>query len=46
MSKASGEEISGQEPLDDVRLEGLGYKPELKRNFSRLETFGVAFSIM
>lgn len=31
---------------DDVALEGLGYKPELKRSFSKLETFGVAFSIM
>ncbi|BEI94486.1 uncharacterized protein CcaverHIS019_0700580 [Cutaneotrichosporon cavernicola] len=27
-------------------LEDLGYRPELKRNFSKLETFGVAFSIM
>lgn len=25
---------------DDARLEDLGYKPELKRNFSKLETFG------
>lgn len=31
---------------DDARLEDLGYRPELKRNFSKLETFGVAFSIM
>ncbi|KLT42467.1 amino acid transporter [Cutaneotrichosporon oleaginosum] len=31
---------------DDARLEDLGYKPELKRNFSKFETFGVAFSIM
>lgn len=31
---------------DDAALEGLGYRPELKRNFSSLETFGVAFSIM
>lgn len=31
---------------DDIGLEGLGYRPELKRNFSKLETFGVAFSIM
>ncbi|TXT04323.1 hypothetical protein VHUM_04210 [Vanrija humicola] len=31
---------------DDARLEDLGYKPELKRAFSRLEVFGVAFSIM
>lgn len=38
----------GQEWLtkDDAALEGLGYRPELKRNFSSLETFGVAFSIM
>jgi hypothetical protein len=25
---------------DDARLEDLGYKQELKRNFSRWETFG------
>lgn len=25
---------------DDARLEDLGYRPELKRNFSKLETFG------
>lgn len=31
---------------DDLGLEDLGYRPELKRNFSKLETFGVAFSIM
>ncbi|KAL1407932.1 polyamine transporter tpo5 [Vanrija albida] len=31
---------------DDARLEDLGYKPELKRAFSKLEVFGVAFSIM
>lgn len=31
---------------DDMGLEDLGYRPELKRNFSKLETFGVAFSIM
>lgn len=31
---------------DDAALEGLGYRPELRRNFSSLETFGVAFSIM
>lgn len=31
---------------DDAALEGLGYRPELKRNFSSMETFGVAFSIM
>lgn len=31
---------------DDVCLEDLGYRPELKRNFSKMETFGVAFSIM
>jgi hypothetical protein len=24
----------------------VSYRPELKRSFSRLETFGVAFSIM
>lgn len=31
---------------DATRLADLGYRPELKRNFSALETFGVAFSIM
>ncbi len=31
---------------DDMGLEDLGYRPELRRNFSKLETFGVAFSIM
>jgi len=31
---------------DNSRLADLGYRPELKRNFSSLETFGVAFSIM
>lgn len=25
---------------DDARLEDLGYKPELKRTFTKLETFG------
>lgn len=25
---------------DDARLEDLGYRPELKRNFSKIETFG------
>ncbi|KAL7420678.1 polyamine transporter tpo5 [Cryptotrichosporon argae] len=34
------------ETRDDTRLEDLGYRPELKRSFSKLETFGVAFSIM
>jgi amino acid transporter len=31
---------------DAARLADLGYRPELKRNFSNFETFGVAFSIM
>lgn len=31
---------------DNSRLADLGYRPELKRDFSALETFGVAFSIM
>lgn len=31
---------------DSSRLADLGYRPELKRDFSALETFGVAFSIM
>lgn len=28
---------------DESRLERLGYEQELKRSFSMLETFGVAF---
>jgi hypothetical protein len=32
--------------VDNTRLADLGYRPELKRDFSALETFGVAFSIM
>lgn len=28
---------------DESRLERLGYEQELKRNFSKFETFGVAF---
>ncbi|BEI97866.1 hypothetical protein CcaverHIS631_0301650 [Cutaneotrichosporon cavernicola] len=39
-------EHGGTMTRDDARLEDLGYKPELKRNFSKFETFGVAFSIM
>lgn len=31
---------------DDQLLEELGYKPELKRNFSVIQVFGIAFSIM
>lgn len=31
---------------DDELLMELGYKPELKRNFSMIEVFGIAFSIM
>lgn len=31
---------------DDELLMNLGYKPELKRNFSIIEVFGIAFSIM
>lgn len=31
---------------DDALLEELGYKPELKRNFSVIQVFGIAFSIM
>ncbi|RSH91639.1 GABA-specific high-affinity permease [Saitozyma podzolica] len=42
-----GEDVQDGTALqDDTRLETLGYRPELKRSFSRLETFGVAFSIM
>ncbi|GMK58120.1 hypothetical protein CspeluHIS016_0501520 [Cutaneotrichosporon spelunceum] len=39
-------EHGGTMTRDDARLEDLGYKPELKRAFSKFETFGVAFSIM
>ena len=31
---------------DNSQLADLGYRPELRRDFSALETFGVAFSIM
>ncbi|PRT54606.1 GABA-specific permease [Wickerhamiella sorbophila] len=31
---------------DDELLMNLGYNPELKRNFSPLQVFGIAFSIM
>lgn len=31
---------------DDALLVELGYKPELKRNFSVIQVFGIAFSIM
>lgn len=31
---------------DDALLAQLGYKAELKRNFSIIQVFGVAFSIM
>jgi hypothetical protein len=41
----SGEEGAGS-VRDNSRLADLGYRPELKRDFSALETFGVAFSIM
>ena len=42
----TGEAIEGEVLDDNHRLEDLGYRQELKRSFSRLETFGVAFSIM
>lgn len=35
-------EAGGTMTRDDARLEDLGYKPELKRNFSKFETFGGA----
>jgi hypothetical protein len=31
---------------DDALLATLGYKAELKREFTRLEVFGLAFSII
>ncbi|ANB14601.1 Uga4p [Sugiyamaella lignohabitans] len=31
---------------DDHLLMQLGYKPELRRNFSVIQVFGIAFSIM
>lgn len=39
-------EVIDPQLRDDARLTDLGYRPELRRNFSSLETFGVAFSIM
>lgn len=38
--------IDPREERDDLLLEKLGYKPELKRSFSPLALLGVSFSIM
>ncbi|ODQ67770.1 amino acid transporter [Nadsonia fulvescens var. elongata DSM 6958] len=49
-SVTSAEELAEKgytvEIRDDELLADLGYKPELKRNFSTTQTFGIAFSIM
>lgn len=42
----SGDDDGTASIRDNSRLADLGYRPELKRDFSALETFGVAFSIM
>lgn len=39
-------EANATTTADDALLMELGYKPELKRNFSMIEVFGIAFSIM
>lgn len=39
-------QISPRECDDAERLAAIGYKPELKRNFSMVQVFGIAFSIM
>lgn len=41
-----GDDVAPNSLRDNSRLADLGYQPELKRDFSALETFGVAFSIM
>lgn len=41
---ADGEVLSGDG--DAALLAKMGYKQELKRNFTALEVFGIAFSIM
>ena len=38
--------ISEELPPDEAFLASLGYKQEFKRQFSKLELFGVAFSII
>ncbi|AOW00206.1 YALI0A03135p [Yarrowia lipolytica CLIB122] len=39
-------EAKPPDTLDNQVLADIGYKPELKRNFSKLQMFGIAFSIM
>lgn len=38
--------MDAQLSKDDALLASLGYKAELKREFTRLEVFGLAFSII
>ncbi|KAF7297572.1 GABA permease [Mycena kentingensis (nom. inval.)] len=46
-SKPSGEKVSATASLDDEAvLARLGYKQEFKRDFSKLELFGLCFSIV
>lgn len=49
MSEKEDSQLETGQPAvskDDRLLITLGYKPELKRNFSILQVFGIAFSIM
>lgn len=43
---AAPHNLNPQEERDELLLEKLGYKPELKRSFSPLALLGVSFSIM
>jgi len=47
-SPSFSDDIPGEKGVsaDDHLLMQLGYKPELKRNFSVIQVFGIAFSIM
>lgn len=45
-SSSSGENYEVAYDADNALLAQIGYKPELKRRFSVVQVFGVAFSIM
>jgi hypothetical protein len=40
------EKLGGVEEADEHRLAELGYKQELKRDWSLLHNFGISFSII
>ena len=52
MTKITDSEVNNPTDLpttkeqDEIRLAQLGYKQELKRNWSLLHNFGVSFSII